>query len=220
MNAGDPEGAYLEAADMGQAHNESFAVEAGAVMAAAAAAAFGRDASIESVLDAATSLARDGTARAARAAVEAADPSDEEPDFIVKVRRALEPYDPRERHVSDDATLAVKGASDVGRPSRLFAIEELPVALAVLKYGAGDWPKTIHAGVFYGRDCDSIAGMACALFGALFGVDAIPENLRKRSDEANRRDWRALAGEFATVIPAIVEKDAARLDARRKATGL
>jgi hypothetical protein len=45
VNFGDPGQAYQEAVALGIAHNESFAVEAGAVMAAAYAEAFAEDSS-------------------------------------------------------------------------------------------------------------------------------------------------------------------------------
>ena len=67
VNAGDPLAAYNEAVALGLAHNESYAVEAGAVMAAAAAEAFSADATIASVLDTVQWIARDGTRNAIEA---------------------------------------------------------------------------------------------------------------------------------------------------------
>lgn len=217
VNAGDPAGAYQEAAAIAAAHNESFAVEAAAVMAAAAAAALARDATIDAACEAAAELARDGTAGCVRAALAAADPADDLADWIARTRAAVEPFDQRRRHVADDQPLLVRGVSDVGRPSRLHAIEETPVALAALKYGAGDWAKTIRAAVFYGRDCDSIAAMACALFGAVFGTAAVPGELRAASDAANRRDWADLAAAFTRSVRQILNKDIGRFESRRAA---
>ena len=217
VNAGDPAGAYQEAAAIGAAHNESFAVEAAAVMAAAAAAALARNGTIDSACQAAAELARDGTAACVRAALAAADPADALADWIPRTRAAVEPFDQRRRHVADDKPLLVRGVSDVGRPSRLHAIEETPVALAALKYGAGDWSKTIRAAVFYGRDCDSIAGMACALFGAVFGTAAVPGDLRSAADAANRRDWAALAGSFTRTVEQILDKDLRRFESHSAA---
>jgi len=217
VNAGDPAGAYQEAAALALAHNESFAIEAGAVMAAACAAAFGRDASISSVMETASRLARDGTRSAIKDTVAAADQSDDLGCFIQKTRAAVSPYDQRTGHTADDAPLIASQLSDTGRPSRTAAIEELPVALAALKYGAGDFLKTIRAAVFYGRDCDSIAGMAGALWGAIYGVCGISQNLRSASDSANRRDFGKLAADFHSVILKILENDAKRLRDRENA---
>jgi ADP-ribosylglycohydrolase len=220
VNAGDPEAAYREAADLGIAHNESFAVEAAAALAAAYAAAFRADSpvesSIEAVLTAAGTLARDGTRLAIEACLQAARPGDDLRGFVERVRAAVAPFDQRAAHAPDDAPLKVEGLSDAGRPSRLMSIEELPVALAALRYGGGDFMKTLRAGVFYGRDCDSIAGMACGLLGALRGMEAIPANLRRASDAANHRDFAAIASGFAQTARSIFAKDAERFAARQR----
>ena len=50
-------------------------------------------------------------------------------------------------------------------PSRLHAIEELPIALGLLVATGGDYEETVLGGVNYGRDSDSIASMGGALAG-------------------------------------------------------
>jgi ADP-ribosylglycohydrolase len=139
------------------------------------------------------------------------------PDFIRQARAAIVPYLEGVEHVADDAEQKTRGPSNAARPSRTAAIEELPIALGALRYGGSDFGKMLHAGVFYGRDCDSIGGMAAGLFGAIFGVQAIPPALRTVSDQANQRDLGKLAGDFAGVVRSILEKDAARLARRRQA---
>ena len=213
VNAGNPDAAYQEGAAIGLAHNESFAVEAGAVMAAAAAAGLGAGATIDDAIASAERLSRDGTHGATVAAVAAADPGDDLDTFISRVRAAIMPFDQREGHVPDDKPLALAAASDIGRPSRLASIEELPAALAVLKYGAGDFIKTLQAGVCYGRDCDSIAGMACGLYGTIYGRSGLTEGLCTEVDKANKRDFAGLAEKFADTIVAIAKKDKERATA-------
>lgn len=218
VNAGDPQAAYQEAAAFCAAHNESFALEAGAVMAAAAAAALAAGATTTTVCREAARLARDGTRAAIRATLAAVDSNASVARFVSDVRAAVAPYDQRTGHELDaDHPMRMSGLHDWGRPSRLAAIEELPVALAVLAWGAGDFLKTIQAGVFYGRDCDSIAGMAGSLCGALGGLAAVPADLRAGVDRAGRRDFAAVAARFADSISAIQQKDAARLEARGRA---
>lgn len=212
VNAGDPEAAYQEAAAIAQAHNESFAVEAAAVLAAAYAEAFAGT-SIDAVIAAALRLARDGTQAACAAAVAAADPADDLPTFIHRVRAAVAPFDQRSEHTSDDKPLAVIRpgmVSDIGRPSRVMSIEELPVALAALRYGAGDFLTTLRAAVCYGRDCDSIAGMTVGLFGALHGDAEFPDRLRQDLTEVNRRDFVALADQFSKTVREIHLRDVER----------
>lgn len=216
VNAGDPSAAYQEAAALGQAHNESFAVEAAAVLAAAFAAAFGAD-SIGDVIDTAIAMARDGTRRACEATVKAVDGSASLEEFIRAVRAAVAPFDQRTGHTSDDAPLDMTDGgepSDIGRPSRTKSIEELPVALAALRFGEGDFLKTLRAAVCYGRDCDSIAGMACGLYGALFGSDNFPASLTEALAEANRRDYLAIAQSFTQVARGIHERDIKRFKKR------
>ncbi|MFM2091523.1 MAG: hypothetical protein RLZZ127_2012 [Planctomycetota bacterium] len=221
VNAGDPQAAYDEAAAFTLFHNESYAVEAGAAMAAAFAAAFaGADAA--AVAATARDLARDGTRRCLAAAIAATDPAHDLPTWIRSVRAAVAPFDSRAVHVSDEAAgstsvLACAGANDAERPSRERSIEELPVALAALLWGRGDFLRTLHAAVFYGRDCDSIAGMAAGLFGAIHGSAAIPADLRAASDTSNRRDFAALAATLTQTAAAILAKDEARWSARRAA---
>ena len=45
------------------------------------------------------------------------------------------------------------------RPSRLHAIEELPIALGLLVVTGGDYRQAVLAATNYGRDSDSIATM-------------------------------------------------------------
>lgn len=207
VNAGCPRNAYQEAVLLGSAHNESFAVEAGAVMAAAAAEALSASGTLDSLLAVSASLAKDGTRRAIEAAIEAADPEDSLDSFILKTRSAVAPYDQRTGHSPDDAPLASTEFSNVGRPSRVSSIEELPVALAALRYGQADALKTLRSAVCYGRDCDSIAGMAMGLFGGLYGLDALPASLCTHVDEANRRNFGEISAAFLLTIREILAND-------------
>lgn len=217
VNAGDPHGAYQEAASFVLAHNESYSVEAAAVLAAAAAAAFGEGSTIDKVLTVAKTIARDGTRTAIEAVWAASDPQDDIQTFIQKTRQAIDPYNSRTPHAAEDNPMRPYGINDYGRPSRLHAIEELPIALGALKYGAGDFAKTLHAGVFYGIDCDSIAGMAGMLYGAVYGVDTLPQHLREKVNVANRRDYTSIAQVLYQVTTHIIEKDNQRFAKRQEA---
>lgn len=216
MNAGDPQAAYQEAAAFGMAESYSYAVEAAAVLAAAYAAAFAADASIDGVLQAAQRVARDATKRAIDAVWAATDPANDLDAHIAAARKAFLPYDHKDSHVPLEAGGRM---SEANQPNPRLTIEEVPIALAALKWGNGDYLRTLKAGVFYGRDCDSIAGMACGLCGALRGVEAIPRCLREASNAANRRDWSAVAAGFHDVVRTVWEKDGLRHAARRAAIG-
>lgn len=204
VNAGDAESAFREAVALAMAETDTYAVEGAAVLAAAYAEGFGPGAGIETVCTCARASARDGTRDAVECALAATRPGDDLPAFIRSVRQAIEPFDPKTCVAPDGS-----GRGNADQPSRLLSIEEVPVALAALAYGAGDFVKTLRAAVCYGRDCDSIAGMACGLYGALFGASALPEPLREASDRANRRDYRDMARGFETTVRAIHRTDAA-----------
>ena len=213
-NASDPRAAYQEAAAFGSAESHSFAVESAAVLAAAYAAAFGNQPTPASVIAAAQSVARDGTAAAIDAVLKATDPADDLRTFIARTRAAFLPFDHKHSHIPLESGTRM---SDVNHPSPSLTIEEPPIALAALKWSGGDFLKTLMASVFYGRDCDSIAGMACGLAGAIGGVNAIPAVLRTASNAANRRDWSASAAEFAATVGDVFARDRARFQARESA---
>ena len=211
VNAGDPHAAYHEAAELGMAESHSYAVEGAAALAAAYAAALARDATVDTVLESARTHAREGTRAAITAAIAASDPVDPLDRWIAKVLAAVQPFNQSPTGASvleEDPALRSPNVAD----PRL-AFEEVPVALAALRWGQGNFLRTLEASVRFGRDCDSIAGMACGLCGALVGRAGIPDALALTSAEANRRNWMAMAEEFASTIRRLHAKDAARWDA-------
>ncbi|MET8568637.1 ADP-ribosylglycohydrolase family protein [Streptomyces sp. NPDC004783] len=208
VNAANPAGAYAEALDVAGAHQSSYGREAAGVFAAAVAAACAPGASPESVLSACLSLAKDGT----RAAIEAvADVAARHTDFesaLAPLREAVAPYDT----VGPDYRAPSLGAR---RPSRLHAIEELPVALGMLLVAGGDYRQAVLGSVNYGRDCDSIATMAGALAGAL-GSPA-PEDWAKRVAEASRLDLWEPAATLTDVAREVFARDVRRRRAHERA---
>jgi hypothetical protein len=187
-------------------------LESAAVSAASFAAAFATDATIEDVIAAVRRLAKDGTARAVDDVLAAVHPDQPLDEFIAAVRRAYLPYsgllpqalggvepDPSNRHDADFA-----------QPSRTAAVENAPVALAVLRYGRGDALRTLRTAVLYGRDCESIAAHALGLVGALRGEDSLPDALRRASERANRRNFGATGRTFAATARRILALDRER----------
>ena len=202
VNAADPARAYAEALDVAGAHQSSYGREAAGVFAAAVAAACAPGATPETVLSVCLSLAKDGTRAAIEAVGEAASRHSEFESALAPLREAVAPYDT----VGPDYRAPSLGAR---RPSRLHAIEELPVALGMLLVSGGDYRHAVLGAVNYGRDCDSIATMAGALAGAL--GSPVPEDWAKTVAEASRLDlWepaRTLAG---------VAREVFRRDVRRR----
>jgi ADP-ribosylglycohydrolase len=210
-NAGDPDGAYREAADVSGAHQSSYGREAAAVLAAAIAAAAAPDATVSSVVDTCLRLARDGTRDAIDAVAAAADGLDGWRDGgLVALRRAFAPFDSVGETYAEPARAA-------RTPSRLHAIEELPVALGLLVATGGDVAETILGGVNYGRDSDSIASMGGALAGALGGAGAVRADWVDRVGEASRYDLTEPGRTMASVAGEVFRLDDERHAARAAA---
>ena len=210
VNAGDPAGAYAEAADLAGAHQSSYGREAAAVFAAAVAAAMAPRATVDDVLAATLDLAHDGTGAAIAAVVGAVEAGADWQSSLSVLRDAVRPFDTvGENYRNPDA--------DARRPSRTKSIEELPVALGLLLVTGGDVVGTILGATNYGRDSDSIATMGGAIAGALGGVDAVPADWRETVGRASRLDLAATGLTMAEVAAEIFAADEAAFAARRSA---
>ncbi|NKQ27891.1 ADP-ribosylglycohydrolase family protein [Streptomyces galbus] len=204
VNAAHPRAAYAEALDVAGAHQSSYGREAAGVFAAAVAAACAPGATPESVGGACLALAKDGTRTAVERVCEAAARHTDTESALRPLREAVTPYDT----VGPDYRAPSLGAR---RPSRLHAIEELPVALGMVVAAGGDYRQAVLGAVNYGRDCDSIATMAGAVAGAL-GSPA-PEEWAEQVAEASRLDL----AEPARVLTGVAREVFARDVERRRA---
>lgn len=208
VNAADPRAAYTEALDIAGAHQSSYGREAAGVFAAAVAAACAPNATPESVVTACLSLAKDGTRTAILKVCEAAQDHTDFESALKPLREAIAPYDT----VGPDYRTPSLGAR---RPSRLHAIEELPVALGMLLVAGGDYRHAVLGAVNYGRDCDSIATMAGAIAGALGSPP--PDDWAKQVAEASRLDLWDPATTLTEVTREIFERDVRRRRAHESA---
>lgn len=208
-NAGDPEGAYAEAIDLAGAHQSSYGREAAAVFAAAVAAAMTPGTDVDAVLAVTLELARDGTRDAIAAVLDAAAGQHDWRTAIPVLREAIRPFDTVGETYREPA-------QDSRRPSRLRAIEELPVALGFLAVTDGDVRGCILGATNYGRDSDSIATMGGAIAGALGGESAVPADWAETVARESRLDLRSGGLVMAEVAVGIHTADAAAF-ARRDA---
>ncbi|GHD28212.1 hypothetical protein GCM10010335_15660 [Streptomyces galbus] len=204
VNAAHPRAAYAEALDVAGAHQSSYGREAAGVFAAAVAAACAPGATPESVVGACLAVAKDGTRTAVERVCEAAARHTDTESALRPLREAVTPYDT----VGPDYRAPSLGAR---RPSRLHAIEELPVALGMVVAAGGDYRQAVLGAVNYGRDCDSIATMAGAVAGAL-GSPA-PEEWAEQVAEASHLDL----AEPARVLTGVAREVFARDVERRRA---
>jgi ADP-ribosylglycohydrolase len=212
VNAGDPAAAYAEAIEVAGAHQHSFGREAAGVFAAAVAAAMASGATVDDVLSASLELARDGTRAAIAAVVKAAQGYDDWRAALGPLRAAVAPYDT----VGEDYRSPGLGAR---RPSRLHAIEELPVSLGLLAVAGGDFRASVLGAVNYGRDADSTATMAGAVAGALGGAGSVPAEWSGPVAEASRVDLAAPARVLAEVAAEVFALDRARFARRSERWG-
>ncbi|MFE2264805.1 ADP-ribosylglycohydrolase family protein [Streptomyces griseosporeus] len=208
VNAAHPAAAYAEALDVAGAHQSSYGREAAGVFAAAVAAAAAPGATPDSVVSACLSLAKDGTRAAIERTCEVAARYGDFESALVPLREAVAPYDT----VGPDYRAPSLGAR---RPSRLHAIEELPVALAMTVIAGGDLRHAVLGAVNYGRDCDSIATMAGALTGAL--GSPVPDEWSKRVAEASRLDLWEPGRTLTAVAREVFERDVRRRRAHERA---
>jgi ADP-ribosylglycohydrolase len=210
-NAGDPDGAYAEALDLTGAHQSSYGREAAGVLAASVAEAFSPDATVESVVEVSLRLAKDATATAIAAVTDAASRLDGwREGGLAELRAAFAPFDSVGEHYAEPA-------QNARIPSRLHAIEELPIALGLLVATGGDYAETVLGGVNYGRDSDSIASMGGALAGALGGSACLRRDWVDEVSAASRIDVEEAGRDMAAVAVEIFALDAARHEARARA---
>jgi ADP-ribosylglycohydrolase len=110
--------------------------------------------------------------------------------------------------------------TDAYRPSRLQAIEELPLALGFCLLNQGDFRASIEDGINSGRDTDSIGVMAGAILGALHGEAVIDQADLAQLNSANRFDLMKSADAFAATASKIIAADRAAARAREEAFSL
>ena len=210
LNAGNPDAAYAEAIELAGAHQSSYGREAAGVFAAAVAEAMSPGATVDSVVATCLRLAKDGTAAAIEAVCSAAAGAGHWSEAWPALRSAVRPFDT----VGEDFAAPGLGAH---RPSRLHAIEELPIALGMLVLANGDYPEAVLGAVNYGRDSDSIANMAGAISGALGGVKAVPADWLAAVSDGSRLDVLAPGKLMADIAVEVFEKDQQRSAAHRSA---
>jgi ADP-ribosylglycohydrolase len=208
-NAGDPDGAYAEAIELTSAHQSSYGREAAGVLAAAVAEGLRSGATVESVVVAAVRLAKEATRSAIEAVAEAAGRLDGWRDGgLAALRDAIRPFD----SVGD---AYARPAQNARTPSRLHAIEELPVAIGLLVATGGDCAEPVRGGVNSARDTDSIASMGGAHAGALGSPP--PAEWVEQVGAASKLDLEDAGRTMAEVAREILERDRLRFESRLRA---
>ena len=220
VNAADPKAAYDEAITFASGHQESFGLEAAGAMAAAVAAAFVPGTTIDAVVDIVLGLAKDGTRTAIAEIADIArtlrSTGASHQAVCNAFHAAIAPFSPMGDDVNHIADKAGR-TTDAYRPSRLNAIEELPLALGFCLFNHGDFRASIEDGINSGRDTDSIGVMAGAILGAMHGESVIDAADRALLDKANRLDLTAAADAFTATVKDILDTDFRAAEARDRA---
>lgn len=210
VNAGHPKAAYDEAILFAMGHQSSYGLEAAGVLAACVAKAFEPGVSVDDIIGTAVNLAKDGTKAAIQELTQAARELRQERDNMDKVIEVLQAIMLKYSPMGDDVSRHIDKVgvpSNHYTPSRLWSIEELPMALAFMVLNDGEYYRTILDGVNSGRDTDSIGVMAGVILGAMYGSDVIHKEDIEQLNKVNRLDLCAIADEFSTVAAKIIEDD-------------
>lgn len=203
VNAGNPVGAYREAIEIAGAHQSSYGREAAGVFAASVALAMKPGVTVDEIIKTAIDLAHDGTKAAIAAVTSVAKGITEWRTSFATLRAAMAPFDSMSESYREPDL-------DARKPSRLNAIEELPIALAMLKITNGNFREGVLGAINYGRDSDSIATMLGAISGAMNGRSAMPSEWVDTVERESKRDFAAQGLKMANIARAIADKDAAR----------
>jgi len=189
VNAGNPKAAYDEAILFAMGHQSSYGLEAAGVLAACVAKAFEANVTIDEIIETTITLAKDGTKEAIKdltAAAKELRTKNADMDEVIQVlQKKMEKYSP----MKDDVHRKLEKIgvpSNHYTPSRIFSIEELPMALAFIVLNDGDFYKSIYDGINSGRDTDSIGVMTGVILGAMYGVEVIKKEEIRLLEETNK----------------------------------
>lgn len=183
VNACNPRQAALQTynlASLIHIHDVGYCQDGAVAMAAAVAAAFNADATVESVLRAAVAYILPASGA----------------ELLDRIHRALSLARQTGNFVAFRA--AVYERSDdyfcrIACDSR----ETVPMTLALWLLAAGDLERAVTYGANFGRDADTIASMAGAIAGAYGDVDSVRPDWVAKIERYSSRDQRALALQLA-----------------------
>ena len=187
INAGDPRQAALETFEVASLIHHNFCRDAACSIAAAVAAAFSPEASVDSILRSAVMVLPCGSAQVMRDCIEA----------TLALAHQVGDYRVfRERYYGE------RLLPGIAMPD---SRETVPVALSLFYLAEGDPQQTVILGANFGRDADTIASMAGAVAGAFRGASALPElwveKVRVESPRAHDQVAR-------TLVDVIIERAA------------
>jgi ADP-ribosylglycohydrolase len=219
VNAGNPKAAYDEAILLALGHQCSYGLEAAGVLAACVAKALEENVTIDEIVETAISLAKDGTKQAIMALTAAAYELRNNQASYETAVETLHKEMARFSPMGDDVHRKFEKigvASNHYTPSRLFSIEELPMALAFIVLNDGEFYPSIIDGISSGRDTDSIGVMVGVILGAKYGYQVIKHEDIELLEEVNKMNLVELAESFTEVALEIIKEDLQVNEKRRR----
>ncbi len=183
VNAANPRAAAMQAYNLAaliHTHDVGFCQDGAACMAAAVAAAFEPEATVASVLDAATRYIEPLSGC----------------EMLDAIERALALARSSGDYVTFRARL-YESAEHFFRPLICDSRETIPLTLAILVLAEGDVRRCVTYGANLGRDADTIASMVGAIAGALGGVEGIPAEWANKARRLCAQDQEQLALDLA-----------------------
>ncbi len=182
VNAGHPRAAAAQAQELGSlihSGDVAFCQDGAAAIAAAVAAGFAPDATVESVLDAAVRYLKPISGAEIR-------------DLITEALTLA--------HESNEyTTFRAAYHQRFRRPIACDSRETVPSTLALCWLAKGNPRDAIIYGANFGRDTDTIATMAGAICGALSGIAGLPEAWVNKIAQNSFGDQQQLAGTLTDV---------------------
>lgn len=182
VNACNPRAAVRQAYDVASLihiYDVSFCQDGAAAMAAAVAAAFCRDATVDSVLDAAVAFLQPASGAMMRGLIADA----------LAVAADNPTFDKLTQVIYDDGRFF--------RTIQCDSRETIPLTLALFKVAGGDFEKTVTYGANFGRDADTIGTMGGAIAGALGGIEGVRPAWVEKLTRVSENDYEALSASLA-----------------------
>lgn len=176
INAGHPQAASAQAQELGSLIHTgevSFCQDGAAAIAAAVAAAFWENATVDTVLEAAITYLKPTSGR----------------EIHNLIQRAID----LAKKTKDYKVFRQVYHQEFRRPIMCDSRETIPAALALCYLAQGNVQQAVTYGANFGRDTDTIATMAGAICGTLMGASGFPAAWREKAEANAARNQRKLA---------------------------
>jgi ADP-ribosylglycohydrolase len=183
INAANPAQAYQDGFNIAYLNQDSENRDGAATLAAAVAAAFAPDASVESIIQAMWDQSTELFKRAFTLVMDLAESSPDVDAFAARYYEKMLDWTWPQPGWKKDHFFS--GSS----------IEIVPIVMAILKLTRGDLNQGIIEGANFGRDCDTIGAIVGNIMGALHGASALRRNWIETVEKANEEYFLELEGD-------------------------